>query len=173
LEDTQTTWAADLMRHNTTIAIYTLALGLTFGVGTLVKLFQNGVILGAISLDYMLDGQSTFLFAWLLPHGSFEIPAILIAGQAGFVLAHALIGWGTRDGLRTRLRTITPDIATLIGGVAIMLVWAGFVESFFSQYHAPIMPYWVKILFGSLELCALVAFYGWCGRKAESASLDA
>jgi uncharacterized membrane protein SpoIIM required for sporulation len=116
----------------------------------------------------MLDGQTVFLIGWLLPHGSFEIPAILIGGQAGLVLARALIGWGTRDGIRTRLRLVVPDLATLIGGVALMLVWAGIVEAFFSQYHAPILPYWVKILFGSAELIFLTAFLLLCGRRSKA-----
>ena len=126
------------------------------------------MILGAVCLDYMLDGQTVFLFGWLLPHGSFEIPAILIGGQAGFVLARALIGWGTRDGIRSRLRAIVPDLATLIGGVALMLVWAGIIEAFFSQYHAPVLPYWLKITFGAIELTLLTAFLLRGGIKSES-----
>ena len=47
---------------------------------------------------------------------------------------------------------------TLIGGVAVMLVWAGIVESFFSQYHQPVVPYWLKIAFGCVEFAALVWF---------------
>jgi uncharacterized membrane protein SpoIIM required for sporulation len=166
-EKHKSTFAGQLMQHNTQVAIGTLAMGLTYGIGTLVMLFYNGVILGAITLDYIQDGQAVFLFGWLLPHGAFEIPAILIAGQAGFVLARALIGWGTRDGLRARLRMVTPDLATLIGGAALMLVWAGFVESFLSQYHEPVVPYWLKIGFGVTELAVLTGFYGWFGRKPE------
>jgi hypothetical protein len=58
---------------------------------------------------------------------------------------------------------------TLIGGVAVMLVWAGIVESFLSQYHKPVLPYAVKIAFGTLELVALVWFLGFCGRKESAA----
>ena len=47
---------------------------------------------------------------------------------------------------------------TIIGGVAVMLVWAGIVEAFFSQYHAPVLPYGVKIAFGAVELVALTWF---------------
>ena len=78
------TFSADLMTHNTQVSIFTLALGATWGVGTILMLFYNGVILGAVSVDYILAGQTKFLIGWLLPHGSFEIPAILIAGQGGF-----------------------------------------------------------------------------------------
>ena len=59
------------------------------------------------------------------------------------------IGWGERITISARLRAVAPDLVTLIGGVAIMLVWAGFIESFLSQYHQPVIPYWVKIAFGT------------------------
>ena len=70
-----------------TAVFNTMALGMTWGVGTLIMLFYNGVILGAVSADYILGGQGVFLAGWLLPHGSIEIPSILLGGQAGFILA--------------------------------------------------------------------------------------
>ena len=39
-----------------------------------------------------------------------------------------------------------------------MLVWAGLVESYFSQNHQPRLPYWLKIFVGSVELVVLTAF---------------
>ena len=59
-------------------------------------LFYNGVILGAVTVDYIRAGETKFLLGWLMPHGVIEIPAILIAGQAGLLLAFALIGRGRR-----------------------------------------------------------------------------
>ncbi len=38
-------------------------------VGTLVLLFYNGVILGAVTADYVAAGQGKFLVGWLLRHG--------------------------------------------------------------------------------------------------------
>jgi uncharacterized membrane protein SpoIIM required for sporulation len=108
---------------------------------------------------------------WLLPHGSIEIPAILLAGQAGFILAGALIGWQQSLSLRMRLRIISADLVTLICGIALMLVWAGIIESFFSQYHEPVVPYEVKIAFGLVELVLLGFFLSRSGRgrnKTES-----
>jgi uncharacterized membrane protein SpoIIM required for sporulation len=165
----KTSFSAQLMTHNTQVSIFTMALGVTWGVGTILMLFYNGVILGSVAVDYIRAGQTKFLLGWLMPHGVVEIPAILIAGQAGLVLALALIGWGKRTPLRARLRAVTGDLTTLIFGVAVMLVWAGFIEAFLSQYHEPVIPYDVKIAFGCVELILLTTFLSKSGAKnAES-----
>jgi uncharacterized membrane protein SpoIIM required for sporulation len=158
LKGHKATFSAELMTHNTKVSIFTLALGMTWGVGTILMLFYNGVILGAVAVDYIRAGQTQFLLGWLMPHGVIEIPAILIAGQAGLLLAFALIGYGRRTPLRTRLREISGDITTLIFGVGLMLIWAGFIEAFLSQYHQPVIPYAVKIAFGCVELIVLSLF---------------
>ena len=171
LEGAKTSFSSYLMTHNTKVSIFTLALGMTWGIGTLILLFYNGVILGAVVLDYILAGETAFLLGWLLPHGAIEIPAIILAGQAGLVLASALIGWGQSISLKMRLRKISGDLVTLIFGVAVMLIWAGIVEAFFSQYHEPILPYEVKIGFGVLELVLLVLFLSKSGRRVHRQSL--
>ncbi len=159
------TFSGQLMANNIKVSILALAFGATWGVGTVVVLFYNGVILGAVCFDYLRAGQGVFLAGWLLPHGSFEIPAILVAGQAGLSLGGALIGWGRRIPLRARLRAVRDDLVTLIGGSALMLVWAGIIEAFFSQYHAPVLPYSVKITFGVVELVALTFYYTQSGKR--------
>jgi hypothetical protein len=41
-------FSATLMTHNTRVSILTLSLGMTYGVGTVISLFYNGIILGAV-----------------------------------------------------------------------------------------------------------------------------
>lgn len=154
----KTSFSAFLMTHNIRVSIFTLALGMTWGIGTFVILFYNGIMVGAVSVDFVLAGQSKFLVGWLLPHGAVEIPAILIAGQAGLMLAMALIGRGQRLPLGARLRAVSKDLVTLVFGIGLLLVWAGFVEAFLSQYHEPIIPYSAKIVFGLVELVLLFLF---------------
>ena len=167
LAGAKSSFSSYLMTHNTKVSIFTLALGMTWGIGTLIMLFYNGVILGVVALDYILAGETTFLLGWLLPHGAVEIPAIILAGQAGLVLAGALIGWGKPVSLKMRLRIVSRDLVTLIFGVAILLIWAGIIEAFFSQYHEPVLPYSAKIGFGTLELIMLTLFLAMSGRKAK------
>jgi len=165
LKDCKTHFSSFLMTHNTRVSIFTLALGMTWGIGTVLLLFYNGVILGAVALDYIFAGEGLFLAGWLLPHGVIEIPAILLAGQAGLVLASALIGWGEPVSVTMRLRQISSDLTTLIFGIAVMLVWAGVIEAFFSQYHEPIMPYAAKVGFGIVEFGLLILFLTKSGKK--------
>jgi uncharacterized membrane protein SpoIIM required for sporulation len=172
MREGEATFSGMLMSNNIRVSINAMALGMTFGIGTVVLLFYNGVILGAVAADYIRAGETTFLLGWLLPHGAVEIPAILVAGQAGLVLGAALIGWGTPRTLRARLREVRTPLVTLIFGAAIMLVWAGIIESFVSQYHRPVLIYAIKISFGLLELAALYLYFFRVGRKTEFAQSD-
>ena len=160
--------SAMYMVNNTRVSLTTTAMGITYGIGTMLMLFFNGALLGAVSVDYILAGEGTFLTAWLLPHGSTEIPAILIAGQAGFVLAGALLGGGDRTPLRRRLRRVAPDVVTLCGGFTVLLISAGLVEAWLSQYHEPAVPYGLKIGFGLAMLLLVILLFTLGGRRART-----
>lgn len=167
VNQSKATFSAQLMTHNTKVSITTMAMGLSYGIGTVILLFYNGLILGAVAIDYIVDGQILFLLGWLLPHGVIEIPAIILAGQTGLILAWAMLDRRREGNLGERLRFCIRDVASLIGGVAVMLIWAGFIEAFLSQYHEPVLPYWIKIFFGICELTGLIAFLSLGGRNDQ------
>jgi uncharacterized membrane protein SpoIIM required for sporulation len=157
-------FSAYLMTHNIRVSLLTLGMGVTAGAGTIVLLFYNGVIIGAVAADYVMAGQTQFLLGWLLPHGVIEIPAVLVAGQAGLLLGYTMIGRSSRRTLRERLRAVSPDLLNLVFGLAVLLIWAGLVEAFLSQLHRPVIPYELKIGFGLLELLLLITFLATSGR---------
>ncbi|MBF0432628.1 MAG: stage II sporulation protein M [Fibrobacteria bacterium] len=167
LQGNKMTFSSYLMTNNIKVSIFTFSLGITFGFGTILVLFFNGMLLGAVVFDYIAGGQALFLTGWLLPHGIIEIPAIVIAGQAGLVIAHALIGRGSMLPLKDRMKVVSGDVVTLLGGTAVLLVWAGIVEAFLSQYHDPVLPYSYKIAFGLTELVVFGLFLILGGRKLQ------
>jgi uncharacterized membrane protein SpoIIM required for sporulation len=162
---TEAVFSAQLIRHNIQVALLAAALGVTFGIGTALLLFENGVLLGAVAVHYMQQGFGLFMTAWLLPHGVFEIPSILIAGQAGFYLARLLLHRSEDRNVRQSMR----EWLILVAGLAMMLVWAGIMEAFFSQHHAPVLPYGFKIAVAVAELLLLAIYLLLVGRGKSGA----
>ena len=159
-------FSAELIRHNINVALLAAALGVTFGIGTALLLFENGVLLGAVAVRYAQQGFGLFVTAWLLPHGAFEIPSILIAGQAGFYLARLLLRRREDRDVRHSMR----EWLVLVAGLALMLVWAGLIEAFFSQHHAPVVPYGLKLAVGAAELVLLTLYLLMIGRRVPGAN---
>lgn len=159
---TEAAFSAELITHNIEVALLAAALGVTFGIGTALLLFENGVLLGAVAVRYTQQGFGLFVTAWLLPHGAFEIPSILIAGQAGFYLARLLLRRREDRNMRQSMR----EWLVLIAGLSMMLVWAGMMEAFFSQHHAPVLPYGFKVAVGAAELVLLTLYLLLIGRRA-------
>ena len=52
----EATFSSFLATHNIRVSITSFALGATYGIGTLILLLYNGVILGAVLLDYVRAG---------------------------------------------------------------------------------------------------------------------
>ena len=154
-------FSAELITHNIEVSLLAAGLGITFGIGTALLLFENGLLLGAVAVRYTQQGFGLFVTAWLLPHGAFEIPSILIAGQAGFYLARLLLRRREDRNMRQSIR----EWLLLIAGLALMLVWAGLMEAFFSQHHAPVLPYGFKLAVGAAELALLTLYLLLMGRR--------
>ncbi len=164
---TEAAFSAQLIKHNIEVALLTAALGVTFGIGTALLLFENGVLLGAVAVHYTRQGFGLFMTAWLLPHGVFEIPSILIAGQAGFYLARLLLRRREDRNVREAIR----EWLVLVAGLAMMLVWAGIMEAFFSQHHAPTLPYGFKVAIAAAEFLLLTIYLLLIGRREPLAEV--
>jgi uncharacterized membrane protein SpoIIM required for sporulation len=126
-----------IMTNNLTVSFVTFASGIAFGLGTFFYLYVNGMMLGVIGAACHQYGMSLALWSFVAPHGSLELPAILIAGGAGFRLGHSMLFPGS---LRWRDSVAQGGIEAtrLVSGVIPMLVIAGSLEGFFSPSHAPV-----------------------------------
>jgi uncharacterized membrane protein SpoIIM required for sporulation len=100
--DQLTEFSAFLFTHNVSVSLVAFALGITLGLGTAWLMFYNGVLLGALGAVFVEAGQLTAYATGVLPHGVLEIPACLIGGAAGFVLAQGFLRarpWPRREEL--------------------------------------------------------------------------
>lgn len=126
-----------IMTNNLSVSFATFASGIAFGVGTFYYLFVNGMMLGVVGAACHQYGMSIALWSFVAPHGSLELPAILIAGGAGFRLGYAMLFPGA---LRWKDSVARGGIEAtrLVSGVIPMLVVAGTLEGFFSPKHLPV-----------------------------------
>ena len=101
-----------------------------------------------------MQGMAEQLWSFVAPHGVLELPAIFIAGGAGFEIARGMLFPGLLP-RRESLALAGGRAARLVLGTIPMLVVAGTIEGFLSpsDIAAPL-----KFLFAAVMFAALVAY---------------
>jgi uncharacterized membrane protein SpoIIM required for sporulation len=152
-----TALGAFLYTHNIQVAFLTFSLGaLTLVFGWLL-LFYNGLLLGAVAAQYLLDGVGTFFLAWVGPHGALELPALVFAAAAGLRAGSALLLPG-EEGRAFAVRAAFPSVWRMLLTSALLLVFAGLIEGSFSQFSVRAVPYGVKIAFSAVLFISMLAW---------------
>ncbi|MBG1241341.1 stage II sporulation protein M [Nostoc sp. NZL] len=151
--------SSGIMINNLSVSFGAVAGGITAGLYTAYLMVFNGLLIGAVST---LVGQNNLAYpfwAFVLPHGSLELPAIFFAGGAGFLLARAILFPGKyRRG--EALKFYGSQAVQLVFAVVPMLIIAGAIEGFFSPN--PSVPDAIKYLAG-IGLFVLLVMY--CSRN--------
>jgi uncharacterized membrane protein SpoIIM required for sporulation len=146
-----------IMTNNIAVTFSFFALGIVFGAGTLWGLVYNGIHFGTIAVLVNQTRMAREFWAFVVPHGVLEIPAIYIGGGAGLILGGALLFPGDltrRDALVVRGRVAVK----LVLGCVPILVIAGIIEAFFSPLPPSSMPVGTKFLAGA-ALFGLLLLY--------------
>ncbi|MDA3839740.1 MAG: stage II sporulation protein M [Patescibacteria group bacterium] len=82
-----------IFKNNLLIAFIAYSSGFIFGLPTLFILVINSFVIGLVVKIATYDlGIFSIIFS-MLPHGIFEIPAILLALSLGFILGDSLFGF--------------------------------------------------------------------------------
>ncbi len=153
--------------NNARVAFTAYALGATFGIGTLIIMLYNGVILGGTLAIVLSSGASPRFFSFVVGHGGIEMLAIFIAAAAGFEMGHAMLrpGWKRRsDALRDAARATLP----MALGSAMLLSVAGLVEGWISPKA---LPFSTKASLGA-TLLGLTLLYLVVGRRRAPRAAD-
>jgi uncharacterized RDD family membrane protein YckC/uncharacterized membrane protein SpoIIM required for sporulation len=146
--------AAAIIVNNVHVAFNCFASGIVLGVGSLVALAYNGLLLGAIS-GYFADRHlSGYLWTFVIGHSVLELFAICVSGAAGFLLGRAVIAPGDlprRDALVLAGRRAI----RMIGAVVVLLLVAGTIEGLISSSASTVA---VRLTVSGASLCFLVAY---------------
>jgi uncharacterized membrane protein SpoIIM required for sporulation len=118
--------------NNISIGFRTFASGLLAGLGTILVLVSNGIIIGGVAGHLQAVGHGDPFWRFVCGHGSFELTAIVIAGGAGLRLGFNLVAPGQRRRADALVEAGRRG-ALLCAGVLVMLVVAAFIEAFWSS----------------------------------------
>ena len=158
-------FSAWLMRNNARVGLLAFVSGVLAGVPTVLLVLYNGIMLGAFSSIFLVDGRLHPLFLpWILPHGVTELLAVNVASAAGMYLGYGVLDPGRlprMDAIRLRARIAL----RLALGTLPMFVAAGLIESFLRQSQLP--PVW-RLVFAAATVGLWVAYLGLAGRKVKS-----
>ena len=160
--------ASAIMTNNLSVTFAAFASGITCGVGTAWMMGLNGLLIGVIGAATFRAGMAGQLWSFVAPHGVLELPAIFIAGGAGFEIARGFLF----PGLLPRSESLSQAggrAARLLLGTIPMLVVAGVIEAFLSPSNlaAPL-----KFMFAGVVFTALVVYLN-LGRHASPEVQDA
>lgn len=120
--------------NNISVAFKTVVFGLLFGVGTIVLMWTNGLLLGCFQYIFFSQGLGweSVLVIWI--HGTIEISSIVIASCAGLVLGTGWLFPGTYSRKQSFLRAAKDAMK-----ICISLVPFFIIASFFESYVTHLM----------------------------------
>ena len=140
--------------NNLGVTFVTFAGGILFGLGTIYSVGWNGVLLGVIGMACQQHHMSVKLWSFVVPHGSLELPAIVLAGAAGLRLGFGMLFPGVYS-RRYSIGRAGAEAVQLLAGTIPLLLCAGLLEGFFSPTHAPV---YLKFLVGGVMFTALITW---------------
>jgi uncharacterized membrane protein SpoIIM required for sporulation len=125
-----------ILTNNITVCFLTFASGITFGLGTLFLLFNNGWQMGIVAAACAQHGLGLSLASFVASHGALELPSIFLAGAAGLRLGTGLLfpGYLAR---KAALARAGAQAIQLVAGTVPLLIVAGLLEAFLSPTHVP------------------------------------
>lgn len=152
--------------NNLMVAFFTFILGALFGVGTLIILISNAIMVGTFQYFFIERGlfAESFLTIWI--HGTLEISAIVIAGAAGLTMGQGLVFPGTYTRLQAFQRSARRGLKIMIG-IAPIIILAGFIEGYLTRFTET--PDFVRALFIILCFAFVMVYFVWYPvRKARA-----
>ena len=147
---------SEIIINNLRISLGAVLGGITAGIFTIYIIVFNGLLIGTVAT---LVGQNNLAYpfwAFVFPHGSLELPAILLAGGAGLLIAKAIILPGKYRRPDLIKRHICQAIKLLFGIVPKLII-SGMIETFFSSN--PNIPNPIKYLTGIGLFLLLIIYF--------------
>ena len=143
-----------IMTNNITVCFISFAGGIVFGLGAIWSMFNNGMLLGVVGVACAQHGMALDLWSFVAPHGSLELPSIVLAGAAGLRLGRGVAFPGLYR-WRDSITLAGVDATRMVAGTIPLLIIAGTLEGFFSPSAAQV---WLKFTVGGTLFTLLLVW---------------
>ena len=143
--------------NNIKVAFITYVLGVSFSVGSLWFLLNNGLMLGSFEYFFFSKGLGFKSLTVVFIHGTLEIWAIVIAGAAGLILGSSILFPGTFSRKVSILKGAKDGLKIVIGLVPVFIV-AAFFEGYVTRYTNMPLALSLSILAGKSCIYYLVLY---------------
>jgi uncharacterized membrane protein SpoIIM required for sporulation len=152
------------VNNNIGIALRCFALGIFGGLGSAFYLVQNGLATGAMLGYISSQGAGGNILTFIVGHSTFELGAIVIAGGAGLSMGWSIVAPGSRTRLGS-LRAAATELAIIVAGAAVMLLFAAAIEGFWSASSIPSI---VKRGVGIFNFVLVMSYIVFVGRRKRT-----
>lgn len=116
-----------IIANNMKSAFFGMIFGIFFGIVSLVVAVVNGYVLGFVAKESVSIGGFSILFR-LIPHGIFEIPAVIISLALGLKLGMFLFVYKGKDKSKEFLKWLGDSVRVFVFVIIPLLVVAGIIE---------------------------------------------
>ena len=123
--------ASGIITNNVRVAIACFAGGIFLGVGSLVLLGLNGLMIGAFAGHFANAGLLDYLLEFIVGHGAARAVRHLGRGRGRLPARPSVVAPGTSAG-RDALVLSGRIAVRMVGATAVLLVVAGLIEGFVS-----------------------------------------
>jgi uncharacterized membrane protein SpoIIM required for sporulation len=115
--------------NNISVAFKSVVFGVLFGIGTILLMWSNGLMLGCFQYIFFSQGLGwqSVMVIWI--HGTLEISSIVIASCAGLILGFGWLFPGTHTRRQSFLRSAKDAMKICISLIPFFIV-AAFFESY-------------------------------------------
>ncbi|HAY3537681.1 stage II sporulation protein M [Elizabethkingia anophelis] len=148
--------AIGIIQNNLGVGAKLYAYGIFGGVGTLLVLMQNSIMLGTFQYFFQQQGVLGDSMRGIWIHGAFEISAMVIEATAGFILGASLLFPKTYSRLNSFKIGFRNSFKIFVSTIP-FTIFAGILEGFVTRYALQ-MPLIIDlvIIFGTL---GFIIFY--------------
>ena len=152
-------FSIQVLTNNIQVTLTAFAGGILFGVGTVLALVFNGLVLGVVAGLAIDAGNGAAFLRLVSAHGPLELSCIVVGGAAGLRMGWALIGPGPRRRGRALVVEARKAVEIALGTVP----WLVAVRVRGGLPHRPELPLAVQLAIGVVLAGVFWGLVAWRG----------